>query len=75
MLPIGLLQVGGGEDEEDIQQEDVLPVGQFSSTGILSFFLQSGELQLACKSSPLDSRYVVEITLVLEYDQIRLDLF
>ena len=72
MLPTGLLQVGGGEDEEDIQQEDVLPVGQFSSTGISSFFLQSGELQLA---SPLDSRYVVEITLVLEYDQIRLDLF
>ena len=42
---MGLLQVGGGEGW-DAQQEDVLQVGWFSSTGSSCFQLQSGDPQL-----------------------------
>ena len=71
MFPRRLLQVGRGEGEQDTQQGGALLVSQSSSTGISSSFLQSGKLQLVCRSDPLNSRTVTSLRLPLSRSTAR----
>ena len=50
-----------GDDEENTQQVGALLLGQFRKTDISTFFLQSGKLQLVCRSAPFDSRTVTSL--------------